>query len=156
MTMTRPQRSRLPTATAARNKLLAKVHVLKTQRRLDDETYRDLLEQVTGQRSAKLCSERDLIAVCARLEAKAPATLAVGPFHLKIKALWISGWHLGIVGNPSDEAMLAFVTRQTGLQALQWLRDPADAKRAIEGLKSWITRVGVVKWDEYNGSNCAH
>jgi phage gp16-like protein len=149
MTMTRPQRSKLPTATEARKKLLAKVHVLKTQRRLDDDTYRDLLEQVTGHRSAKLCGERDLVSVCARLEAKAPASLAVGPFHLKIKALWISGWNLGIVANPSDEAMLAFVTRQTGIQALQWLRDPADARRAIEGLKAWIARAGAVKWDDW-------
>jgi phage gp16-like protein len=141
-------RSSTPSASAARTKLIAKVHVLKAQRGLDDSDYRDLLEQVTGQRSAKLCSEQDLLSVCARLEDRRPSQ-AAGPFQAKIRALWITAWHLGIAKNPSDAAMLAFVTRQTGIEAIQWLRDPKDAKRAIEGLKAWIARAGAVDWTAY-------
>lgn len=43
--------------------LLAKIHIGKKQLGLDDDTYRDLLERVTGKRSAGQCTERQLVDV---------------------------------------------------------------------------------------------
>jgi hypothetical protein len=144
---TMPRSRTAQPASEIRKRLLAKVHVLKSQQRLDDEDYRDMLHRVTGKRSAALCSQEDLVKVIERL--KPQHTAGIGPYHAKVMALWITAYNLGIANNPSDTAMLAFVTRQTGIEAIRWLRDPADANRAIESLKGWIARAGAVDWTAY-------
>lgn len=53
-----------------RGKLLAVVHVGKKELGLDDDTYRDLLEQVTGKRSAKDLKIEELNKVIRALEQK--------------------------------------------------------------------------------------
>ena len=39
--------------------------------------------------------------------------------------------------------MDAFVSRQSGIDAAAWMRDPADARKVIEALKDWCARAGV-------------
>ncbi|MBF7683936.1 regulatory protein GemA [Acinetobacter sp. B5B] len=51
-----------------RNQRLATIHVAKKTLGLDDDTYRDLLAQVTGKRSAKDLNQDELIAVLKHLE----------------------------------------------------------------------------------------
>lgn len=51
-----------------RNQRLAAIHVAKKTLGLDDDTYRDLLAQVTGERSAKQLGDEQLIDVLKRLE----------------------------------------------------------------------------------------
>ena len=116
----------------------------------DDDDYRDVLEQVTGKRSAKAMTERERRAVVDefrrrgfRLQRSANLT---GPYAGKLVALWLSAWNLGIVRNRTDAALIAFVERQTGIAHMNWLRDARDARRAIEALKAWIAREAGVEW----------
>ena len=134
---------------------LAAIHVAKRDLKLDDDTYRDVLERVTGKRSAKGMGERDVRLVldefrrlgwqskAARKGLEGPLD---GPYARKLQALWIAGWNLGVVRDRRDNAMLAFIKRQTGIESTRFLRDAADARRAIEALKDWMHREGGVDW----------
>lgn len=53
---------------ASRNQRLAAIHMGKKQLGLDDDIYRDMLEQVTGKRSAKDMSDDDLVKVIQHLD----------------------------------------------------------------------------------------
>lgn len=52
----------------SRQKLIAAIHVAKKQLGLDDDTYRDMLQHVTGQRSAKDLTIDQLSQVMKHLE----------------------------------------------------------------------------------------
>ncbi|WP_269586183.1 regulatory protein GemA [Roseibium sp. Sym1] len=122
---------------------LAKIHVLKSKARLDDDTYRDILERETGKRSSKGMSEVEQLKVISALEAIAPKQVGqtvAGSYAKKLQALWIAGYNLGVVDNKSDKAMVAFLRRQTGLDHHRFLQDPQDANKAIDALKLWIRR----------------
>ena len=128
---------------------LAAIHIAKKQLGLDDETYRDLLLRVTGKRSAAAMSEAERRRVVAELRAKGSAPVArrlEGPYAKKLQALWIAAWNLSLVRDRRDAAMLAFVRRQTGIEHTRFLRDPADARAAIEALKAWMAREAGVDW----------
>lgn len=53
---------------ASRNQRLAAIHMGKKQLGLDDDIYRDMLEQVTGKRSAKDMSDDDLVKVIQHMD----------------------------------------------------------------------------------------
>lgn len=135
-----------------RNGLIAKIHVAKKELGLDDDTYRDVLERVTGRRSAKDCSLVQLTAVIGDLSKRGftvhqkafsgPSKKLVG----KVRALWISGWNLGVINDPSDKAMEAFIQRQTGIPKAQWLKAGSDGAKVIDALKEWLKRAAGVDW----------
>ncbi|WP_426122076.1 regulatory protein GemA [Methylococcus capsulatus] len=54
----------------------------------------------------------------------------------KIRALWLGLHQAGIVRDPNESALAAYVKRMTGVEALQWL-DEHQASRVIEQLKKW-------------------
>jgi phage gp16-like protein len=149
-------------ANPVRAGLIGKIHVAKAQLGLDDETYRSVLRRVTGKESAKDCSFTELENVKAEMVNLGwkPAKkahpragrrpLADGDVPAKLRALWISGHHLGVVKDPGEAALAAFVKRATGgrksgVDALQWLNE-IDARKAIEALKAWLAREGRVDW----------
>lgn len=119
---------------------LAALHMGRRALALDDETYRAMLYRLTGKYSSK-----DLIVLEKRLvvdEMRAcgfqpKAKLLEGKYAKKPQALWIAGWNLGIIRDRSDQALVRFVKRQTGIDHIRFLRDSDDACRAIEALKSW-------------------
>lgn len=124
---------------------IQKIHVLKSQAKLDEDTYRDLLEQQTGKRSSKGMSQAEHLKVIAALE-QLPRTVeqkprATGPFAKKLQALWIAGYNLGVIDDNSDAAMMKFLKRQTGLDHHRFLVDASEANKAIDALKLWIRRV---------------
>lgn len=147
------------TPSASNNQIRA-IHALKSRARFDDDTYRDWLERETGKRSCKLLSISQAVKVIDRLKTitndpRSPREGASsdpakpdlsGPYAAKLRALWISGWHLGVVRDRRDKALLAFIRRQTGIDHTRWLREPADARKAIEALKSWLAREAGVHW----------
>lgn len=69
-----------------------------------------------------------------------------GPYAGKLRALWLTGYNLGVVKVKTDAALLAFVERQTGIENTRFLREADKAKRAIEGLKGWIARDAKFEW----------
>jgi phage gp16-like protein len=58
----------------------------------------------------------------------------------KIRSLWLELHEDGIVRDPSEASLAAYVKRQTGVEALQWL-DGKQATQVIEALKQWRKRV---------------
>jgi len=143
-------------------KQIGLIHGLAKRARLDDDARRDVLRQVAGVGSSKDLTVDAAIRVIDRLKvlagddptprgrpAKAPAEGALaleGPFVGKLRALWLTAWNLGLTQARSDTALAAFVERQTGLSSPSWVRDPADARKAIEGLKAWIARESGLVW----------
>lgn len=130
---------------------------------LDEDARRDFMERETGKRSSSDLDVRQAIRVIDGLKKLAPAAArakpkAVGALELdgtfvpKIRALWISGWLLGVVRVKTDRAMVAFVLRQTGVMNERWasktLEDPAAARKVIEALKKWLTREAGVDWKD--------
>ncbi len=69
-----------------------------------------------------------------------------GKYAGKLQSLWIAGWNLGVFRERDDAALEAFVKRQTGLDAVRFCHDAADARKAIEALKAILARDGGVDW----------
>lgn len=133
-------------------KLTAAINVAWKARGLDEDTARDVYERVTGKRRLTLMTDSEQRAVLTSLNASpTPARKKglSGPYAGKLQALWISGWNLGVVHVRTDDAMLSFVKRQTGIEHTRFLRDAPDARKAVEALKSWLARQGGVNWGEY-------
>lgn len=139
-----------------RRRELGLIHVAKSNLALADDSYRAILERVAGvESSAKLdaAGRRKVLdhfkslgwnpegARRKRAGDRPRASTWAAP---KIRALWLSLYHLGELTDPSESALAAFVKRQTGSDALQWLT-PAEANAAIEGLKGWCERVGFIQ-----------
>lgn len=135
---------------------IAAIHVAKKQLGLDEDTYRAKLQLLVNKTSTKDMTEdeRQKVLQAFRKEGFKPASKAApgarrklsGPYAGKLQALWIAGWNLGIFHERDDSALIAFVKRQTGLDAVQFLRFADDATKAIEALKKWIGREGKVDW----------
>lgn len=135
---------------------LAAIHIAKKQLGLDDETYRDVLVRVTGKASSKEMTDGERARVIAEMNRLGASGFTAhrntsrkrldGRFAAKLQALWISGWHLGVIRDRSDAALLAFVKRQTGLEHTRFLHYPDDARKAVEALKGWLAREGGVDW----------
>lgn len=132
---------------------IAAIHVAKKQLALDDDTYRTLLVRVTGKDSCGAMSEGERQRVVEELRRQGfkPAQKALqGPFVKKLQALWISAWHLGLVDDRRDGALIAFVRRQTGIGHMRWLIDAEDAAKVSEALKGWMARAAGVDWSVGN------
>lgn len=133
-------------------KAIAAVHVGLKQLGIDDQTGRDLYERVTGKRSLAAMTELEINRVVQELRDKGfkPSSKRQksieGRFAKKLQALWIAAWNLGLVRNNSDDALIAFVNRQTGIDHVRFVRDSDDAGKAIEALKGWMTREAGVDW----------
>ncbi|MEP2705213.1 MAG: regulatory protein GemA [Roseibium sp.] len=122
---------------------IAQIHVLKSQAALDDDSYRDLLECHTGKRSSKDMTRSEQLTVISALKTLTPKTEAIatsGPLAKKLQALWIAGYNLAVLENRSDQAMIAFLKRQTGLDHHRFLKHSDDANKAIDALKILIRR----------------
>lgn len=135
---------------------IAAIHVAKHDLGLDEDTYRAKLANITGKTSTRDMTEaeRQKVLTILRSEGFKPKAdrrangrlKLSGRFAGKLQALWIAGWNLGIFRSRDDAALEAFVKRQTGLDAVRFCRDAADARKAIEALKSILAREGGVDW----------
>jgi hypothetical protein len=129
---------------SATAKQIGTIHALAAQAGLDEDTRRDLMERETGQRSAKEMTEAQAASVIQALARQAPARRPSermdGPYAPILRALWLAAYNLGVARSRDDRALIAFVTRQTGLEHPRFLVDAGAAKKAIEGLKAWLAR----------------
>lgn len=128
-------------------RMTRQVHARARALGLDDDARRDIMERVSGKRS---CSEMGTIHLSAVLmeldKLRTPDALPDTPTVKKLRALWISGYHLGVVQDRRDRALSAFVRAQTGLSAARWAHDPRDARKAVDRLKAWLRRAAGVQW----------
>ena len=135
---------------SARKGAIAKIHIARSQLAMSDDAYRDLLERVTGARTAGALAMPQLEAVLAEMKRLGFKPLpARRPTSPKAQVRMIFGvWkdlqpHLE---DGSDAALRAFCARQTkspkhpqGVSAPQFL-GPAEANKVLEGLKAWLAR----------------
>lgn len=113
---------------------------------LDDAAYRAMLWAVARVKSSTELDFAGRKKVLDHLEAcgfkrtkPQQRALADDPQSKKIRALWLELHTAGKVRNPSESALAAFVKRQTGRDALQWL-NAREASAVIEELKQWLLR----------------
>ncbi len=135
------------TARASHEQVRA-IHAIKGRIGLDDTAYRAALGQF-GVASSKDLSRADAARFIDRLKGNDPnsetprsrgALRLDGPYAKVCRALWLSAYNLGLAHDRRDTALSAFVLRQTGIESLNWVRDPVEGAKAIEGLKAWIAR----------------
>lgn len=131
-----------------RRSMIAKINIARHQLAMDEDDYRQLLFDATGQMSLTKCDDRKLEAMIEALKKKGFKPLpksgpsaATHPMARKARALWISLHHLGVVQNPSEKALEAFAKRQLGCDRLVWARQ-SDAFKLIEALKAMAVRNG--------------
>lgn len=74
---------------------------------------------------------------------KSARKLASDDQSKKIRTLWLAMHAQGIVRNPSEASLNAYVMRLTGIEALQWLTTE-QASGVIEALKKWQQRMNPI------------
>lgn len=110
---------------------------------LDDETYRSMLQAVTGKRSTTDMDHRELQRVCDRLRNvgfKPAKTINNDAQIGKIRSLWAELADAGIVRNGNEKALLAYVRRITKTERMEWCT-VKQLQAVIETLKAWGDRV---------------
>lgn len=127
---------------------LAKIHIGKKDLGLDDDTYRDVLESVTGRRSAGDLNYQQLNAVIDAFKSKGwnPVKRKRGGKRYRkthndaevrmVYALWTAMREEKIVKAQTPDG---FVKRMTGVENTEWLK-PEDARVVIEALKKMRAR----------------
>ena len=68
-----------------------------------------------------------------------------GPVTRKLRALWISAFHLGLTGDRSDAALVAWLRRRKSLDAGTCLSAEKLA-HAVQPLEAWLARAAGVDW----------
>lgn len=157
------------TVSPRRRSLLGKVHIAKKQLGLTDDEYRGILQAQFQVNSAKKLSDRRLTSLIEFFKAKGFQAKPKKPrpsksstpqpakekeqLILKMRALWISLFHLGVTYDRSDDGLTAFARRvsggkNSGVQALHWL-DQESAYKVIEAMKKMAERDADVDWSAY-------
>ncbi|MED5546175.1 MAG: regulatory protein GemA [Pseudomonadota bacterium] len=132
-----------------RRSMIAKIQIARTQLAIQEDDYRQMLMDTTGQMSLTKCSDAQLARMIEFLKSrgfrpiqqKGNAGIAQHPMARKARALWISLHHLGVVRSAHEGALEAFAKRQLGCDKLIWARQ-SDAYRLIEALKNMGERNG--------------
>jgi phage gp16-like protein len=148
---------------------IAAIHVLKAQCKLSEDDYRALLVSLTGKDSCKAMHATQLAQVRSHLDNLAvrlgvatakPAFVPNPQFTrqraagkrsgsdaqderwAKARTLWAQLAQAGKVQADTDAALLAYVKRQTQLEAWRFLNG-YQINMVIESLKRWLARVDV-------------
>ena len=123
-----------------RSKLIGAVRSACKRLGIEDDDRKALQLERTGKRSMSDMSIAELGDLLTHFNRD--WKLPDRPVSGKVRALWWSLYWLGAHDRPDDEALGAFVKRQTGIAHLRFL-DHRQAPAVIEALKSWLTRIGV-------------
>jgi phage gp16-like protein len=117
---------------------------------LDDDTYRDFLESVTGKRSTAKMTVKQRWRVVEELKRKGvrfepkrrggDASMDAGDQSRLVRHLWLKLKSYGVLRDSSEWALLSYVERVAGVKRLEWCND-RQINRVIETLKKWVERV---------------
>lgn len=141
--------------------LIRLIHVARRDLQMAEDAYRQVVRKITRERaeSAKDCTDEELEAVMKHMrrcgfrirhrtgagtkptKPRKPASrpLADHAQDKKIRALWLFLNQLGVVRDPSEQALASYVKRLTRVDALQWL-NASQTETVIEALKKWAMR----------------
>lgn len=138
----------------------AAIHAIKNKLQLSEDDYRALLQQLTGKRSLKQLSVRQLNQVrdhmsdlAVRMGIPQPTRSSewrkryakASPMERKVHAMWNDLVRRGVIRDDRARALRAWVKRQTGLDDLAFA-DWAQLSDLIEALKDWQDREGIPPW----------
>lgn len=145
-----------PKQKAYRNKLITLVHVAKRDMALDEETYRAILVAQGGGDSLSAMANGNINKVLDYMKAqgfklrktKTDRKQAKSHYAGKVRALWLFLHELGVVRDPSEAALTAYVKRIAKVDDMQWMRGARDINGrwkdrdylVIESLKKWAMR----------------
>lgn len=141
-------------AIAERSRLIRLIHVGRRDLQMADDAYRSIVAGVAeGKTSAADCNNLELRRVLDHLKRAGfkvrrsqPAarhgerTLDTSPEATKVRALWLLLHRIGVVRDPSEAALAAYVHRMVKVDAMQWARRTGRMDTIIEGLKAWAAR----------------
>lgn len=133
-----------------KQRLIQLIHIARNDLHMDEDTYRQMLQGLTGKASTKGMDVTQLNRVmesmknkgfCIKPAGKARSGLSLDthPQSKKIRALWLEMASAGIVRDSSEQALALWVKRETGVSALRWLGSD-QASSVIEKLKKWQRR----------------
>ncbi len=132
-----------------RTALLAKVHIAKKELAMHEDSYRALLQRITGKDSAAACAEAELQAVMDEFKRLGWADRRAKPRSRKAHVRMIYGVWADLRPYLRDSSRLAlrhFVQRQTATEERpDGIADPEfltaqDGNKVIEALKAWLAR----------------
>lgn len=133
-----------------KQRLIQLIHIARSDLKMDEDTYRQMLQGLTGKASTKGMDTTQLDRVLESMKkrgfrvkpaGKASSGLPLDnhPQSKKIRALWLEMAAAGIVRDSSEQALALWVKRETGISALRWLNNE-QASSVIEKLKKWQRR----------------
>ena len=139
-----------PDPERARKGAIAKIHIARSQLGMGEDAYRDMLERVTGARTAGGLTMPQIEAVLKEMRrlgfrpAPARRPMSAKAQIRMIHAVWKD--LQPYLQDGSESALRAFVQRQTrspkhpsGISAPEFL-GPVEANKVLEGLKAWLAR----------------
>ena len=135
-----------------RNGLIAKIHVAKKSLAMNEDNYRAVLFGATGKESCSKMSHSELENALKAFErfgfkaqpkqrTKTKQDYAKSPQVRKIRALWLTLYHLGEIVDSSEDALEVFVKKTCKVDNLKWLH-AFQADDVIRALRGWLSRVG--------------
>lgn len=133
-----------------KQRLIQLIHIARSDLQMDEDTYRQMLQGLTGKASTKWMDNTQLNRVLESMKkkgfrikpagkAKSDLPLDNHPQSKKIRALWLEMAAAGTVRDSSEQALALWVKRETGISALRWLSNE-QASSVIEKLKKWQRR----------------
>lgn len=148
----------MPSKTDPRRATLIKlIHVARRDLGMDEPTYRTVLLSAGKSESLSGMSVSNMQAVLERLKKdgfkvrpKASSRpLATAPEASKVRALWLFLYELGEVRDPSEKALVAYVSRIAKVDDLRWSHGSRQvnaefkdrSELLIETLKKWAMRI---------------
>lgn len=123
----------------AHDRVLARIHILRKERGLDEETYRDLVERETGQRSLKGLNDKDRRKVLLALSGKSHRKASSNPMVRKVFAIWGDMCQRGTWKDTRRSSLRAFIKRMAGVDDPEWM-NTRQAAVVIEALKKMDER----------------
>lgn len=140
----------MPDTKQARDREIKLIHVARRELQLDEDTYRAMLEQVTGVKSSSDLDAAGRKKVLDHLKSKgfkvkskpaaAPSKNAADPQYRKIQALWSELTRLGAVRVNTEAVIRVYIKRISGKDDFSFCNN-AQVTVIIESLKKWKSRV---------------
>ncbi|MDM2797245.1 MULTISPECIES: gp16 family protein [Enterobacteriaceae] len=133
-----------------KQRLIQLIHIARNDLQMDEDTYRQMLQGLTGKASTKGMDTTQLNRILESMKKKGFRVKPAGkarsglpldnhPQSKKIRALWLEMAAAGVVRDSSEQALALWVKRETGISALRWLSN-GQASSVIEKLKKWQRR----------------
>ena len=136
-------------------KIQRSIFAICRRRGIDDAQRREMQLAHAGKSSLKEMTVSEMAGFLESL--KTPGNLLpAGKWTPKMKALWTSGWHLGVIRVPGDEALASFIRSVTGLASARWASGEEYGTAVVEALKDMLSREAGVDWSPVKRDGRTH